>query len=924
MRFRVKFWPYSFGFAPGFPKSSPARQRSDLPLPFGRRTQPKPQRAKTVGPKVILVVNFSTQPPRFSSPLFATTFASLSLSLALVGAAHAQPTLPNLPPAPAAPTPATSSAASSASLERVALAAPTDPDALSINIDGRNVFSDPPPLLRSGRTFVPLRGVLENLGAKVDYIPSERRVNIVRGVQNVQLFLGTTRATIDGREVEVEKPLLIDGRAFVPLRAVSELFGLKVSWLAPTRTVAIYTGAPVAKPLDKRGELKAAGPFGLTIDFTQYPIEQMPNLLDSAKAAGVGLIKFRFDWGTLEPTKGSAYNWAYFDTILREARARNLRVVGILGDTAPWASVTTSTFGGDQRQSPPRVDAYNSWANYVRRTVGRYGNDVLAWQVWENPNSTNFRSVDRIYRTLARAAIDQARLASPDVIIYAADPGGVDLDSIRGYNDNGLTSASDGIVIYPDALYQALSPAPAEAFLQPYARVISALKLPDSKTRDYWIGGVSRPVALPFPDARPNAEGQRALEIFTPVAQADYLVKTMTLGLAAGSDKVFYDALRDAPDARMNAALQAAPADADAPSNPASTGAMVAAKVTAPKEGVVQDSGLQRADGTPRPGFAALRSLTTNLTDKPYKGYLSFDSKLVALVFANGSSSVLVAWSPQGDATLALNSSGAAVDLPGAQFVETRPDSVITDASGDFVGQPDGVLKLSTRPIIITNIGAKNVQAALVNPPGGPLRLQDARPYENVQTVSAELAPNGAENGIFWRKYGSFGSVAEVFVEREGRQGLTTQPQYNIFDLKSQKPFVYLDVADEFLYDAPGVPVTLSIEVYAPQLADPTKALGFRVEYNSSKGNSSVPWQPLVPGSGWQTFQIALPDAQFANAGGYDILFNVGASAAGVTFGNVSLARGLPGTAPQANTALGTATGVALGTPTIAAPGAAQ
>ena len=200
--------------------------------------------------------------------------------------------------------------------------------------------------------------------------------------------------------------------------------------------------------------------------------------------------------------------------------------------------------------------------------------------------------------------------------------------------------------------------------------------------------------------------------------------------------------------------------------------------------------------------------------------------------------------------------------------------------------------------------------------------MQNPAPYETAQTVSAELAPDGEENGIFWRKYTSFGSVADAFVARDGRQGLTTQPQYNIFDLKSQKPFIYLDVADDFLYDAPGVPVTLGVEVYAPPLADPNKALGFRVEYNSSKGKRSLPWQPLVPGSGWQTFQLSLPDAQFANAGGYDILFNVGASAAGVTFRKVELTRGLV-TNSVANNALGVATGSALGTPTIMTPGAA-
>ena len=829
--------------------------------------------------------------------MLAPTLAALSLSLALTGVAHAQAALPALPAAP-----------STTPLDSAALAVATDPNAIAINIDGRNVFSDTPPILQKGRTFVPLRGVLENLGAKVDYIAAERRVNIARDAQRVQLFLGTTRATIDGREVEVEKPLVIGGRTFVPLRAVAELFGLKVSWQAPTRTVVILTGAPIAAPLNKRAELKAAGPFGVTIDFTQHPTEEIPALLDSAKAAGVGLVKFRFDWGTLEPTKDSAFEWAYFDTILREARARNLRVVGILGDTAPWASVSTSTYGSDQRQSPPRPDAYNSWKNYVRRTIGRYGNDVLAWQVWENPNSANFRSVDRIYRTLARAAIDEARAARPDVIIYVAEPGGVDLDSIRGYNTNGLTQVADGVAVYPTSLYQALSPADPEAFLRPYARVTTTLKLPDTKTRDYWIGGVSRPVALPFPNANPTADGKRALEIFTPVAQADYLVKAMALGLAAGSDKVFYDELRDVPDSRMNAALQAlpqaaatspgvaaVPAPATVPETATATATapmVMTAKVTAPREGVVQDNGLQRADGTPRPGYAALRNLTAQLTDKPYKGNLSFNSKLIALLFDNGASGTVVAWSPSGDATLALNSTGAVVALPGAQFIETRPDSLVTDATGAVIAKPDGVLNLGERPIIITNIGAKTAKEALTHPPDAGLRLQDPTPYEKAASVSAELSPDGAENGIFWRKYASFGSVADAFVARDGRQGLTTQPQYNIFDLKSQKPFIYLDVADDFLYDAPGVPVTLRVEVYAPPLGDPNKALGFRVEYNSSQGNRSLPWQPLVPGSGWQTFNIALPDAQFANAGGYDILFNVGASAAGITFGKVELTRG--------------------------------
>ena len=872
-------------------------------------------------------MNFNFPHSRFSSVRFsgvrfsgvrfsgvhATTFSALSLSLALVGVARAQATMPTLPPAPADTTTVVTTTTTTTLTAPQAL----DPNALLINIDGRVVTSDPAPLLQKGRTFVPLRGVLENLGARVNYVAAEKRVDIARGAQNVTLFLGTTRATVDGKTVEVEKPLLVNGRAFVPLRAVSELFGLRVAWLPATRTVAIYTGAPIVQASNHRSELAAAGPFGVAIDFTQFPVADIPGLLDSAKATGAGLIKFRFDWGTLEPTKGAAFEWNLFDAIVRGARERDLRVVGILGDTAPWASIANSDYGNDKRQSPPRDAELPAWSNYVTRVVGRYAGDVQAWQVWESPDSVNFRSVERKYRALATLAAKAAHGADASAIVYAAEPGGVDLDTVRGYNQNGLTAAVDGITVFPISRFQPYALAAPETFLKPYARLQTTLQVP-GKTRDYWVGGLGYPVALPYPGTQPNDDGQSALKLFTPLAQADYLVKSTTLALAAGSNKVFWGQLRDLPTPAMLAALRVnPPAIAGAPAAAAvavvapgtapgqtevPTGAQtpdvvtvtsaLVAKVSPPREGVVQDEGLQRADGTPRPSFAAYQNLTRALSGKPYRGNLSFNSDLIALLFDDKKSGVLVAWSPKGEATLALNSSGATVDLPGAQFVGTLPTSTVTDALGNIVAPPDGVIKVGRRPIYISNVDAPTTAAALANVHAGGLLLQDPAPYENAPSVRADLTPDGAEAGILWRKYANFGSAATHFSTRDGRQGLSTQPQRDIFDLKSQKPFIYFDAADSFLYDSPGVPLTLKVEVYAPPLSDPNKALGFRVEYNSASGNKSTAWQPLVPGSGWQTVEIALPDAQFAGAGGYDFLINVGASAAELTFASVELSRG--------------------------------
>src|SRR2546423_7277893 len=112
---------------------------------------------------------------------------------------------------------------------------------IRVTIDGNPVqFSGVGPREMDGRVLVPLRGVLEELGAYVEYDASSRMVSASKGDMNLELGLGQRFATVNGSRVDLDVPATtIAGNTMVPLRFVSEALGANVRWNPYTSTVAI-------------------------------------------------------------------------------------------------------------------------------------------------------------------------------------------------------------------------------------------------------------------------------------------------------------------------------------------------------------------------------------------------------------------------------------------------------------------------------------------------------------------------------------------------------------------------------------------------------------------------------------------------------------------------------------------------------------
>lgn len=121
--------------------------------------------------------------------------------------------------------------------------------AIGVLVDGKPVnFGGVPPTQADGRLLVPLRGVFEALGAKVDYNPATATVHAQRGDTRLQLTIGSNQAYVNGQARTLEVPAqAIFGRTLVPLRFVAEALGAQVSFNSATSTVAV-TSPPGPPP----------------------------------------------------------------------------------------------------------------------------------------------------------------------------------------------------------------------------------------------------------------------------------------------------------------------------------------------------------------------------------------------------------------------------------------------------------------------------------------------------------------------------------------------------------------------------------------------------------------------------------------------------------------------------------------------------
>ncbi|MDF2646166.1 MAG: copper amine oxidase protein [Paenibacillus sp.] len=108
-------------------------------------------------------------------------------------------------------------------------------------VNGEEPTLEVNPFIKDGSTLVPFRAISESLKAEVTWNAEERSVTVTRDGITVKLFIDSTKATVDGKEVTLEVPAaIVEGNTVVPVRFISEALKATVKWEAETKSVVIY------------------------------------------------------------------------------------------------------------------------------------------------------------------------------------------------------------------------------------------------------------------------------------------------------------------------------------------------------------------------------------------------------------------------------------------------------------------------------------------------------------------------------------------------------------------------------------------------------------------------------------------------------------------------------------------------------------
>ena len=111
-------------------------------------------------------------------------------------------------------------------------------------ISGRII--EAPPVIVNGRTLVPVRAISDAFGIDIDWDETERKVELKNAEKEISLYIDSKTAYVNGEKIEIDvAPSIQSGRTMVPLRFISETLSYNVNYVNTTQQVVI-DDTPVA------------------------------------------------------------------------------------------------------------------------------------------------------------------------------------------------------------------------------------------------------------------------------------------------------------------------------------------------------------------------------------------------------------------------------------------------------------------------------------------------------------------------------------------------------------------------------------------------------------------------------------------------------------------------------------------------------
>ncbi len=96
------------------------------------------------------------------------------------------------------------------------------------------------PIVKSGRTLVPVRAVVEEMGGTVEWDGANNTAILSYSGNEIRLIINSNVAYFNNLSKQLDvAPIVMNGRTMLPIRFIAENFGFKVTWKELTQQIVI-------------------------------------------------------------------------------------------------------------------------------------------------------------------------------------------------------------------------------------------------------------------------------------------------------------------------------------------------------------------------------------------------------------------------------------------------------------------------------------------------------------------------------------------------------------------------------------------------------------------------------------------------------------------------------------------------------------
>jgi polysaccharide biosynthesis protein PslG len=155
---------------------------------------------------------------------------------------------------------------------------------------------------------------------------------------------------------------------------------------------------------------------------------------------GVESIRIPIGWSSVQPSKGSSFDWSGFDNQIEEAAKAGVKVLPFLTGAPEWAVPAKRVPGAGGLKAPAYLPvkgaARTGWAAFLTAAVARYGptgsfwsehpgvpkRPIREWQIWNEPNFKYFiaKPDPAEYGLLVKNSFTALRAADPGAQVVLA------------------------------------------------------------------------------------------------------------------------------------------------------------------------------------------------------------------------------------------------------------------------------------------------------------------------------------------------------------------------------------------------------------------------------------------------------------------------------------------------------------------------